>query len=251
MSGQQIVLNAVTDEPTLSDLLNLLKKEIFFDLACHHVGTIQSFNPVLQTVQATVNYTKTYFQLNATTNLYQATPVSYSVIVDAPLIMLGGGAAHATFPITKGDECLLLFNDRDMDNWFVNGSTTQPNASSRAHSFSDAFALVGVKSKPNVLTSYDNVRAIFTNGTVKVGINPATGKATILNTTTTLGTVLGNLNTALSSLATSLGTVATQLGGNPAVETAAAAAGTSLATAATALSSALTSINTLTTGLLE
>jgi hypothetical protein len=251
MSGQKPILNSVPNEPTLSDLLDLLKKEIFLDLNCHHVGTIQSFQATTQTVYATVNYTKTYFQLNTATGLYGPVQVNYPTLINCPLIVLRGGPVSLTFPIAKGDECILIFNDRDIDSWFANGSSTQAVASARLHAFTDAFALVGVKSTPNVLTAYDTVRAILTNGNVKLGINPVNNKVTIQNNTTSLGTVLGNLKTALSTLSTSLNTVATALGTNPSIETAAAAAGTSLAAASVALTTSLTSLQTLITGLLE
>lgn len=242
MSGQSIPLNSVPNDPTLSDLLNLVKKEILLDLNCHHVGTIQSFSAANQTVQATVNYTKTFFQLNTATGLYQAVQVNYPVVINAPLVVVGGGTAHMTFPITQGDECLLLFNDRDMDNWFAAGTTTQPVASSRLHSFSDCFALVGVKSTPNVLTAYDTVRALITNGTVMVGINPSNNKATIKNGSTTLNTVLQNILTQLQTLCTQCAAITCSgvttgpgTSGPPTNASSISAVGTQLGTLATTL----------------
>jgi hypothetical protein len=248
MSGQTIPLNSVPNDPNLSDLLNLLKKEIFLDLNCHHVGTIQSFNSTNQTVYATVNYTKTFFQLNTVTGLYSPVQVNYPTLINCPLIILGGGTAHMTFPVAKGDECLLLFNDRDIDNWWAAGTTTQAVATSRLHSFSDAFALVGVKSTPNVLTAYDAVRALLTNGNVSVGINPSTNKVTIQNTASgTLNTTLQSILTQLQNLTTALGTtyasnlilVTASPGSpspiNPTAATAIANIGTQLSTLATTL----------------
>lgn len=192
-------LNAVPNEPTLSDLLDLLKKEIFLDLNCHHIGTVQSFNSANQTVTATINYTKTLFELNQTTGLYQAVQVNYSPVLSCPVVILSGGPAHLTMPIAKGDECLLLFNDRDIDNWFANSTTTQPNASLRLHAFTDAIALVGLKSTRNVISGYDTTRALISNGTTSVGINPSNNKLTLTNGTS-LGTLLKNLCTQLKSL---------------------------------------------------
>lgn len=247
MSGQAIALNSVPNEPTLSDLLNLVKKEIFLDLNCHHVGTIQSFNATNQTVYATVNYTKTFFQLNTATGLYQPIQVNYPTLVNCPLIMLGGGNAHMTFPITKGDECLLLFNDRDIDNWFTSGSSTQANATSRLHAFTDAFALVGVKSTPNILSAYDTTRAIISDGTISVGINPSTHKATIKSATTSLNTVLQNILTQLENLATACAaiTVSGVLSGG------ATSGPPANAASFTTISSQLTSLGTTLGGLIE
>lgn len=179
MSAPNPGLNSVPNQPTLSDLLDLLKKEILLGLQSHHIGTIQSFNAALQTAVVTVNYTKTFFQLNKATNLYVATQVNYPTVIDCPCIVLGGGTAKLTFPITKGDECLLLFNDRDMDVWFKTGSASSPPATGRLHSFSDAVALVGLSSTPNIIKLYDATRALLTNGQASVGINPQTNLVTI------------------------------------------------------------------------
>ncbi len=205
MSGQSIALNSVPNEPTLSDLLDLLKKEIMLGLNCHHVGTVQSFSAATMTVTASINYTKTFFQLNPASQTYLPVQVNYAPVLKAPIICLGGGKANLTMPIAAGDECLLIFNDRDIDNWFSGGTTTQANATGRLHAFTDAFCLVGVKSIPNVLAAYDTVRALITNGNASIGINPSNNKVTIKNT------AVGTLNATLQNILTQLGNLCTQI----------------------------------------
>lgn len=198
MTTSNITLNQLPNDPSLNDLLNLFKREIFFDLSCHHIGTIQAFNSAKQTVTASVNYTRTFFELNSSTGLYDAVQKNYTPLLDCPAIVLGGGPVNLTMPIAKGDECVLLFNDRDLDNWF-SGSTLGPVATSRAHSFSDALALVGVRSLARSISGYDAVRALLTNGTVKLGVNPTNNKVLITNGTS-LNTLLQNLSTQLQNL---------------------------------------------------
>jgi len=72
------------------------------------------------------------------------------VCVDVPVVVLGGGDLFLTFPIAEGDECLLLFGDRAIDFWFDRGGVQDP-AEYRLHDLSDAFALVGVASRPRML----------------------------------------------------------------------------------------------------
>lgn len=194
--------NSVPNEPTLADLMNLLKKEIFFDLNCHHIATIQSFDSAKQTVTASMNYTKTIFQLDETSGLYNPIQVSYPLLVDLPVIVIGGGTVRLTMPIKKGDQCLVLFNDRNIDNWFQSGQVG-PVANSRAHSFADGFALVGPNSLNSLIAGYDGVRALLTNGTVKNGINPSNNKLVLTNGTS-LNTLLQNLCTKLESLCTKI-----------------------------------------------
>lgn len=163
------------------------------NLNSHHIGTVQSFDESLQTATVTVNYPKTYFQLNknSTTGLYQPVQVIYPLIVDAPVICLGGNAAALTFPIVQGDECLILFNDRDLNNWFQGGAGAAV-ATPRLHSFSDAIILVGVRSLARVLQNYDPTRAVLRNGTAMVGVGTSLVK--IANGSTTLKTLMGSVS---------------------------------------------------------
>lgn len=181
----------------LADVLELWKKDIMLNLNCHHIGTIQGFNSSKQTVSASVNYSKTYYE-KTTGNQYQPVQVDYPLLVDCPVIILGGGTSALTFPITVGDQCLVLFNDRDIDNW-VKGSFSGPVSTNRAHSFSDGIVLVGL----NKISAYDAVRALISNGHVKVGINPTTNKALIGNDVTTLNTLLAQLITTIKAITTS------------------------------------------------
>lgn len=146
-------INYIPNEPSLKDLLDFMSKEIKLSLNCHHIGTIQSFDSSFQTAQVSINYTKTFLQIDDVGNT-SVQSVNYPVLASCPVICLGGGLGSMTFPIAPGDECLVLFNDRDLDNWF-NGSANSPPATGRLHSFTDAMALVGVRSLSNVLTSYN------------------------------------------------------------------------------------------------
>ncbi len=164
--------NLVPNEPSLSDLLNLLKKEIFLGLNCHHLATIQSFNSAKQTVVATINYQKTIFTLNEQTKQYVATLLNYPLLVDIPVLILSGGNSGLTFPIVQGDQALILFNDRSIDNWFQSGQVG-PVASPRLHSLADGIALVGLRNLNTLLSNYDTVRANLYNGTTGVGVGPS------------------------------------------------------------------------------
>jgi len=78
---------------------------------------------------------------------------NYPPLIDVPVLVLGGGNGAITFPIQQGDECIILFNDRELDNWFQNGGV-QTYSTSRTHDLSDGIALVGLRSLPNVLNNY-------------------------------------------------------------------------------------------------
>jgi hypothetical protein len=180
MTNPNIKLNAVPVEPTLADLLNLLKKEIFIDMNCHHLATIQSFNSTNQTATATMNYTKTVFQLDPTTGLYQPVQQDYPLMVDMPVIVLGGGQGNLTFPIAAGDQCVVLFNDRSIDNWFQSGQKG-PVASSLFHCFSDGLVLVGLNSLNSLISNYDTIRVLLSNAKGKTGVGVSMTQVKIFN----------------------------------------------------------------------
>lgn len=185
MTTSTIKQNLIPNEPELADLLHLHQKGIFLSLNCHHVATIQSFNPANQTATASINYTRTYFQPDAS-GVYIAQQQNYPLLVDCPVICLGGGNGALTFPIAAGDECLVLFNDRDIDNWFQ-GNTGAAVATPRLHSFSDGFILVGLRSSPHVLVGYsnDSVELRTKTGNAKVAIK---GDGSSLKATVAAGT---------------------------------------------------------------
>lgn len=68
------------------------------------------------------------------------------VLHDVPVQFPGGGGFSLTFPVSAGDECLIVFASRCIDAWWQHGEV-QPQAEHRMHDLSDAFALVGVRSQ--------------------------------------------------------------------------------------------------------
>lgn len=182
--------NTAPNDPSLKDVLDKLKQDIFFSFNSHHIGTIGAFNPLTQTATATINYKKTYFQSDPLTGIYTEKLKDYPILLDCPCILLGGGLSSLTFPIAPGDECLILFNDRDINNWFAGGSGG-PVASARSHSFSDGLIIVGIRSLGNVLKNYDMIRAKLQNGEAMVGVGPILIK--IANQAFTLNELLQEL----------------------------------------------------------
>lgn len=163
--------NLIPTVPELKDLERLWKYGIFTDLNCHQIATIKTFNATQQTAVAECVYKRTYFDPNPATGVYGPTLVDYPLLADCPVICLGGGTGALTFPIAAGDECLVLFNDRDIDNWFA-GAKGGPVATDRAHSFSDGIILVGLRSAANVIPTYSTNSIDLRNkaGTRKVSI---------------------------------------------------------------------------------
>lgn len=80
------------------------------------------------------------------------------LLMDVPVVFPGGGGFSLTFPVTAGDECLVVFGDRCIDAWWQHGGTQAP-MEPRMHSLSDAFALVGIRNQTRALGAYSTTHA--------------------------------------------------------------------------------------------
>lgn len=189
-------LSKTIAKPTLASALDLLKKNIMLSLNCHAIATVQSFNSSAQTVSATINYSKTYYTQTNVGKL-DAKTEAYPILVDMPVISLCGGVSYLSFPIEKGDQCLVLFNDRDMDN-YVKGAFSGSPATSRMHSMSDGLALVGL----NKISSYDSNHAKIQWGTNGPQVGVSSTKVMVKNTIGTLNALLQELITEIQTLVT-------------------------------------------------
>lgn len=190
----------------LRDLLELVKKNIMLSLNCHALGKITKFDKTTQTCEVKISYDRRYTKNTQETGQVDE-EVPYPILSDVPLISLRGGDSGITFPIAVGDNCLILFNDRDMDNWW-SGKTNGLVRSSRLHDMSDALAIVGVSNSKEFIQNYDDQRASIFNGTTRVAV----GSDKIL-----IENQLGTLNQHLQELVTVLqGAVISGTAFNPA-----------------------------------
>lgn len=72
--------------------------------------------------------------------------VNIPLLVDVPVIFPRGGGCTLTFPVSAGDECLVIFADRCIDFWWQSGGIQEP-VDGRMHDLSDAFCIVGPQSQ--------------------------------------------------------------------------------------------------------
>jgi Phage protein Gp138 N-terminal domain len=182
--------------PNFQTVLDLLKKDIFLTLYCHAIATVKSVDYEAQTLIASVNYSQTFFNI-PDTNVPIPYEVPYPLLIDCPFIILGGASGALTFPISQGDECIILFNDRDIDNWTA-GASSGPVNSNRLHSMSDGIALVGF---PDI-ANYDTERVVLQNGDSKVALG---SKINIQNQEQSLYTILNTLLGAIAAAVSSTG----------------------------------------------
>lgn len=127
--------------PDLDDLFDIVKTETFANLNCIQIGKIESVNISEQSAEIELQVKR---RVNGSI-------INYPLLIDCPVIVLQGGGAYVDFPVAAGDFCLVLFNDRDIDNWWLAATSKEPRTL-RKHSLSDGFALVGINPKISVLS---------------------------------------------------------------------------------------------------
>ena len=101
-------------------------------------------------------------KFNPETQLAKVKPVLYEAYKDGvnqpfadinnvPVIFPSSGNHSLTFPVKEGDECLLIFSQRNFDTWFTSSRSPSLASTQRYHDYNDAIAILGLKSKKNSL----------------------------------------------------------------------------------------------------
>lgn len=127
-------------------------------------GIIASFDPVTQTASVQPAIKRIFTEKGA---------LNLPVCVDVPVAFPGGGDFFLTFPVKVGDECILLFSERAIDNWHASGGTQTP-AEYRLHDLSDGLAIVGLNSQPHKIGNFNPTDTELRNRdrTVRVTMKP-------------------------------------------------------------------------------
>jgi hypothetical protein len=134
---------------SLADVIYASKKQTQLSINAIKIGVIKSFNPSTQRAEVEIAYKQVRNILVDGTKVYQ----EYPVLQDCPVMTLFGGVDILSMPITIGDNCMLLFNDTDIDQWATNGDGQHPTTA-RMHDISDAIAIVGIRPLTNSIVNY-------------------------------------------------------------------------------------------------
>lgn len=127
-------------------------------------GIVQSFDAAAQTctIQPTVRARIDSPTYSSATMVADPSGVfvwdQLPVLQDCPVHFPKGGGCTLTFPVKKGDECLVVIASRCIDAWWAYGGI-QNQPILRMHDLSDGFAFVGFSSKPTVVGSISEVSA--------------------------------------------------------------------------------------------
>lgn len=149
---------ADNSNPTEAQAFELQFARMAAQLRCAMPGIILSFDPATQTATAQPAL-KMKVTLGADVS-HLALPLVQNVPVVLPFAQ--GAGLLLTLPIKAGDECLLIFADRGMDNFVQAGGVQSVPASSsedtttpRSHHLTDAICIPGIISNPQAVPDYN------------------------------------------------------------------------------------------------
>lgn len=179
------------NEDDIYSVMKRLEEKIVAEINCVAIGKIETVKYDEQTVEVLIVYKRL---------LNNGDVQSYPLLLDVPFFVLQGGGSFIEMPITKGDFCIVLFNDRNYSTWWDSGNEREPE-NARKHSLSDGIALAGINPKTKVFDLDGEKVRIKTDKPLvfegnEVNIN---GKEKHFVRFEDLNTALGNFMTALNT----------------------------------------------------
>lgn len=178
-------------------LMRLFQENTMTRLNCHNIGKIINFYPETQTADIQIQQIM----------LYKGELHTPSLLTNVPVFLYATQTAYITMPNPVGSSCILLFMDRNIDNYLATGEMYQPNTT-RMHDMTDCIALLTFKTQVDTIQDYDN-EAITLKNTIKdeeENLKSAqikiTDKLNLQNDTQNLATLIQSLLTACENIVT-------------------------------------------------
>lgn len=109
--------------------------DIMFRIRCAIPAIIQSYDPGTNTVEAQPAIRERLVEEDGSIRY-----LNLPLLINVPVVFPSSGSASITFPIGKGDECLIIFSDLAIDNFWTSGSVQNP-VEVRRHDLSDGIAI--------------------------------------------------------------------------------------------------------------
>lgn len=133
-----------TTTPTMLSAFKALEDCINYNMNCVKVATIVEFDENTLTAKCRVNNKRLLNLKDDGNQILQDYPDIY-----AKVCFFGWGDIVITHPVNVGMEGLLLFNDRELETWFLTGEPGEL-AYDRCHDLSDALFICGLHSQINI-----------------------------------------------------------------------------------------------------
>lgn len=164
--------NTQSQTPDFETTVESVKQSIIYnDLNCCRIGIVQAYDPTNRIAKVLIA-NKLVKSINEDGS---QNTVNYAPIY-AKVLFFGWGGAGITHPIIeaekredgKGTEGILLFCDREIESWYVNGNINNLKYN-RAHHKTDAIFIPGIFSLPNMISAVnDCINIYYGNKNIKI-----------------------------------------------------------------------------------
>lgn len=153
-------------EADLTSAINSAIKAALVDVHTSMPGQIVSFDPASQTASVQLAMRR------VTTPETGAKELTLPLITKVPVVFPKGGGFSMRFPVQAGDECLVVFTERELTQWKNFGGVQTPK-DYRRHHLTDGVCILGLSSAKNALQNFSNTDCELSNtdGTVKVSMS--------------------------------------------------------------------------------
>lgn len=150
-------------EATLTETINNAIDSKLIDTHTALPAEVVSFNPTKQTVNLKI-VVKRIKQDGKT--------AVFPLLIDVPVCFMQTSNYSITFPINAGDTGQVIFNERQIDNWDINGDILPPD-DARKHSLSDAVFFPQLTNQKNNIASFNNndLEIRTSDGATKISIS--------------------------------------------------------------------------------
>ena len=129
-------------EPTLYSTLQSFQDNLLYSkINCCRIGIVEEFyGDSLQVKVNVANKMVLGLKNDGSQVLQEYAPIT------AKVCYAGNGISY---PLKKGDAGIILFNDREIESWYINGEINQLSYD-RCHNMTDAIFIVGMFAQPNL-----------------------------------------------------------------------------------------------------
>lgn len=139
-------------EADITQTLKSATNNLALNFNCIRIGIVEEFYPNNLTIKVKIASKRVLsYNPDGTQNVRDYAPIFAKVCYCNPF---------ETFPLKKGDEVVLLFNDRELETWFINGQANLQNHD-RMHDLSDAIAIAGIRSLPKMIQIMTDALHLF------------------------------------------------------------------------------------------
>lgn len=172
----------MSNEPSLMGVLKVLKENIFETMCCVKIGYIDSYDYNTR-VSRVVIYNKRIVGLNDKgEHILEDYPPLY-----CKTLFLGGGGNGINWDIQQGDECIVFFNDTEIETPWISGQVSDIKYG-RQHNYTDAICLTGFTTLPKATPTDTNLNLYSKNGIIKLdGDTTVNGDLTVTGNLTVTG----------------------------------------------------------------